>query len=185
MLLESHFVPPENIIAEDFVFNMRVFPYVKSMMFVDYIGYNWRWGGITSGKKNNFWTSENMLLRSNEVYKESINLIEKYNYEKARIPLLRLQENNLKGNISSMAKYSPNSKEATEIKSLIKELLEPSFYEDFSMLNSIEIDDFSIAVLKRDVDYIYNYCHQIFKASFKTRLIKKAVHLLLYPLASI
>lgn len=80
MLNNSGITTPSDDIAEDFIFNMRVFPHVKSLMFVDYFGYNWRWGGITSGKNNHFWTGQNMLKKSNEVYIESTKLIEKYNY---------------------------------------------------------------------------------------------------------
>jgi len=45
MIVDAHIEQPSDILAEDFVFNLRLFPHVQSMMFVDYTGYNWRWGG--------------------------------------------------------------------------------------------------------------------------------------------
>lgn len=51
LIIDSKFTPPESVIGEDQVFTMTIFPYVKRMMFVDYIGYNWRWGGLHLGKR--------------------------------------------------------------------------------------------------------------------------------------
>ena len=72
LIEESGFTPPSSVISEDQVFNMTLFPNIKKMMFVDYIGYNWRWGGVTSGKSNDFWKEKQYVARANELYAERV-----------------------------------------------------------------------------------------------------------------
>lgn len=188
VIIESGFTPPENYIAEDFVFSMTIFPFMKRIMFVDYAGYNWRWGGLTSGKKNDVWTGEKNILRSNEIYEERLKLIDKYSLQCYEQSLMIEQRNNFEGFVGSMAKYDISTEYAENMVNILEEVLSANFYCDFEKLkcNSQFADDELLGyIIEKDVRGIYCYCRKMHKENYKLRIAKNLIHGLLYPLAKI
>ena len=187
LIEESGFSPPDSVISEDQVFTMTIFPYIKKMMFVDYVGYNWRWGGITSGKINDFWKEKQYVVRANEFYLERLALIKKYNLPNY-LSLLQIELRNVYCvQVSSLAKEDPDTEYAKEIKAFIQEMMKPEFYSTFSHLkNDPEYPnnkkhELLDALINRDAERVYAYCRKIHKQNCMKRWSNKILHSILYP----
>ena len=168
-------------IGEDLLFNVHIFPLIQSAMFIDYVGYNWRFGGITSSE-----TSINkcrqMILDFIDIYRIKKQCADKLNYTKAYIPMHIELKNILKGNFSALAKFSQNDCKSLEIKKFIADILSIDDYTlNISKLLSndkYKNDKFIIAISQKDIDTIYNICNAIYKQNWKHRLIKQTLRLL-------
>ncbi len=187
LIEESGFSPPDSVISEDQVFTMTIFPYIKKMMFVDYVGYNWRWGGITSGKINDFWKEKQYVVRANEFYLERLALIKKYNLPNY-LSLLQIELRNVYCvQVSSLAKEDPDTEYAKEIKAFIQEMMKPEFYSTFSHLkNDPEYPnnkkhELLDALINRDAERVYAYCRKIHKQNCMKRWFNRILHSILYP----
>lgn len=187
LIEESGFSPPNSVISEDQVFTMTIFPYIKKMMFVDYIGYNWRWGGITSGKNNDFWKEKQYVIRANEFYVERLALTKKYNLPNY-VSLLQIELRNVYCvQVASLAKEDPDTEYAKEIKAFIQEMMKPDFYSTFSHLkNDPEYPnnknhELLDALINRDAERVYAYCRKIHKQNWIKHWINKILHSILYP----
>jgi len=178
----SGFQPPEVVFAEDFVFSMTIFPYVKSLMFVDYFGYYWRWGGYSAGKKSEFWTAEKGMLRCNEVYVDKLNLVEQYNYSKAYLPLLKQHRLDILNYCSDLTTYPINSKEANNVVPFIRTVLDGEGYEKLNDLreldDSFSDDELLNCILSKDAEGVYGICHKKWKSEKRVRLMKRLLYLL-------
>lgn len=185
----SGFTPPSEYVGEDFVFTMAIFPFAKRIMFIDYVGYNWRWGGLTSGKKNHVWTGEKNIRRSNEIYEERLKLIDRYGLQCYELPLMLEQRNNFEGYIGNEARYAMDSEQGQQIIKTIKEVISAEFYSTFVKLkesdNKYSDDVLLDCLIKRDAVGVYDYCRKVYKANSKRRLLKSIVHAILYPLAKV
>ena len=184
ILLNPELKYPQNDIYEDNIFLFRLFPSVKSMMFIDYPGYYWRWGGITSGRKNSFYKSDLIIRGINDFAIERINAINKFNYNKALKWLLIETKNVLAYNISCLAKYPVNSTKGKEIISLINNILLHPIYEyikELPIIDSNYNNEYIRAIINKDSLFIYRHCHQIYKHDWHKRLYKKLLHTIIYP----
>ncbi len=173
-LIMSNISYPEKDTYEDNIFNYRLFPNIKSMMFIDYFGYNWRWGGITSRKKSDIYNEYRFIDAMNEFFIERIDSIEKYQYHKAIKFLIFEIKNVLQFNISKCAKYDIQNPKANEIISKISIILEHRSYDyckDYR-LNGISQNDFLDAMITKDAKRIYEICHILYKKSWKRRFMK-------------
>lgn len=185
---ESRFTPPESYIAEDFVFSMTIFPFLKRIMFVDYAGYNWRWGGLTSGKKNDIWTGEKNIRRSNEIYEERLNLIETYGLQCYEYSLMVEQRNNFVGFVGGEAKKDINTEYGENVIKVLQEILSADFYCDFVKLKFVpqySNDKLLSYIIERDARSIYDFCRKTYLSNSKTRIVNSFIHKLLYPLAKV
>ena len=183
LVLKANFVPPADSISEDELFNLAVFPHVRSMMFIDYAGYYWRWGGITSGKKNDIWTSQKYLPRMLEIYHLRKDLIDKYNYNKAFKYLVIELKNILKTCISSLAKYKSSSIDGAEIIKYIETVLKDPAYNDVKVLQGDgrhRDDPFIEAICRKDALSVYEICHLDYKKRWRSRMVKSLLHILIY-----
>lgn len=167
----ADFTPPENPIYEDILFLMSIFQKITSLMFIDYPGYYWRWGGITSGKKDSDFKAIKVIKRLNDLYIYRKKLIQKYNYTKASNPLLVECKNVLYCNLLTLA-----SKKEYDINviSEISEILKHPCYHDFNEHNSH--DEFSKLIINKDPIALYNYCHQRYIKLWKLRLLRRIIH---------
>jgi len=177
---ESGFQPPEIVFAEDFVFSMTIFPFVKSLMFVDYYGYYWRWGGYSAGKKSDFWTAENGMLRCNEVYVDKLKLVEKYNYPKAYLSLLKQHRLDILNYCSDMTIYPITTKEANNVVSFIRTVLDGNGYEKLNDLreldHSFRDDELLNYILSKNAEGVYKICYSKWKSDRWSRLLKKILY---------
>ncbi len=179
-LVNSKIEHPSNDTYEDNIFNFRLFPHIKSMMFIDYFGYYWRWGGITSGKKSEIYDEYRFIDFMAEFYIERINAIQKYDYTKAHMWLLIEMKNVLKSNISNIAKFDLYSSNIIPIKEKIKAILNYKAYDDMKLLHSLYpksvSDVFVNAIIDKDVDAIYNYCNTIYKSKRTQFFLKQLLY---------
>ena len=189
VITESGFTPPSSYIAEDFVFSMPIFPYLRKIMFIDYAGYNWRWGGITSGKKNNIWTGEMNIRRSNEIYMDRLQLIEKYSLNCFEQGLMIEQRNNFEGFIGNEAKEDAETEYGKSVIKVLNEVLQAGFYSDFLKLkegnDKYADDELLDSIIERDAKRVYKYCRKVYKTNQMKRVVKNAIHTVLYPLAKV
>lgn len=186
---ESNIKYPMNDTYEDNIFNFRLFPHIKSMMFIDYCGYYWRWGGITSGKKNNIYSESRFIKVIEDFYFERKLAIEKYNYTKAHKYLLFELKNVLKSMLSNIACYELSDKRSVPILTEIKKIISRMAYHDMKILYELhpnsKNDEFIKAIVNQDAKHVYYISHEIYKKERKKRLIKILIHKLIYPLARI
>lgn len=165
--------PSNTDFHEDVRFNMLLFPHLNSIQFIDYIGYNWRWGGITSGRLA---TTEKRTLKLLafvlEFYHERLQLLKQYNYEKGFRYLTIELVNYLIVNVSNIA----SDKTASDrLISLIKE------YVDVIRTNKVYLDGcvgtkFDV-VLRGNSSLVYSFCRDQYKKNYLKNNFKKIVHL--------
>lgn len=164
---------PSNIdYSEDLIFNMMLFPHLRSMYMLDYVGYNWRWGGITSGRiKNSTKKTIKLLSFVLDFYQQRLQLIRNYNYDKAYRTLTIELVNYLIFNLSQIA-YAKSCDEKllgiienyTKVVTRNKNYLEGCIGAKFDV------------VLSGNPDEIYNFCHTQYRKSYIKNTIKRVVH---------
>lgn len=114
--------------GEDLAFNLQIFPFLKHIYIIDGIGYNYRFGGITS-KYN-----PNLLPDLKRLYCIKEQLIKKYNYEKAS-DFVRIElKNVLKSDVCQMISFNIGGKEY--ILNRIKTELNDPVYERMTMVKT-------------------------------------------------
>ncbi|MBD5228358.1 MAG: glycosyltransferase family 2 protein [Bacteroidales bacterium] len=139
--------------GEDLMLMMELFPQIQRYSVIDYFGYNYRWGGLTSGYNPYFW--DNLVT---QFWLKRQKAIEN-NYLKA-IPTLIIElKNVLLTNISSQIIYQKKSEE--EIKKWISSQIGNNPLWDDIREDPIETRDkryntpiFS-AIARGDVEYIF------------------------------
>lgn len=160
--------------GEDLAFNLQIFPFLKHIYIIDAIGYNYRFGGITS-KYN-----PNLLPDLKRLYCIKEQLIKKYNYEKAS-DFVRIElKNVLKSDVCQMISFNIGGKEY--ILNRIKTELNDPVYERMTMVKQhpdFHNDPFVRAVTRKDADMIYNICNAQVKKERPKRLLKKTISSLL------
>lgn len=163
-------------IGEDLLFNIYLFPCIKSAMFVDYYGYNWSFGGITSSNFD-FTKTRQLLYDFIEIFQIKKGFADKLNYSKAYNPMFIELKNILYSNLSFLAKYPSIDKKSEEIKSLIREILTIDDYKNsiikLASIDRYKNDNFINAISTNDIDTIYQIIHEKYKANWKRRIAKK------------
>ena len=92
------------------------------MVFIDYYGYNWRFGGFTSSNKT-IEQNRKIILNFIELYRIKSSLADKFNFQKAYKPMAIELKNVLLSNISTIAKYAEDNSKSRPIKELISEII--------------------------------------------------------------
>lgn len=77
LILEAGISPSGFKMGEDLIFNIKLFPHVRSYHIAEYAGYNYRYGGVTSKYNPNLLPD----LKRQYIYKKEC--IKKYGYDKA------------------------------------------------------------------------------------------------------
>lgn len=182
LLINANFTPPASPIHEDILFNMNMFPLVKSLMFIDYAGYNWRWGGITSGKRNNIYNADQYITRITEIYHLKKRFASKYNYSEAEMPLIWELINHFYDKCSDLAKHSLSNTKSKEIISFIERILKNTAFDD---VNKLPKNDYTLPIINKDCNQIYNYCHDRYKSNWKRRIGFNILHHIVYPFSKV
>ena len=168
-------------IGEDLLFNAHYFPMLKSMVFIDYYGYNWRFGGLTSSNKT-IEQVKKIIQDFLELYRIKSQLAKNINYSKAFLPMAIELKNVILSNISSVAKYANDDSRSQRVKDLISEIITTDdFNQNISILlcNKIYSNDLFInAIYEKDITTIYNICHSNYRSNWKKRLIKNFLTLI-------
>lgn len=174
--LRAKLVASPSDYSEDLIFNMMLFPHLESLYFIDYIGYNWRWGGITSGRlvmnqKRVF----KLLDFVKEFYSRRFALLSEYKYEKGYSYLTIELVNYLYDNIVNLAsRKTPTADVLNYISEYVK--FSKPYLHYIKNWNTERLDVFQTG----DEKAIYDYCHQLYMKSFFRNTLKRLVHKLAF-----
>lgn len=166
--------PSHLAMGEDLYFNLILFPYLKKIKIVDYVGYHYRFGGMTT-KYN-----PHLFPNLERLYSYKLELAKKYGYLKA-IPYLLIEAKNVfKSDIKQRILYKNESKD--KVIKYIKGLFTSShclkgvcdFYKNEN--NKIKTDDFIVGLRKLDYERMYWFCYNEVKKERKIRCVKRCLN---------
>lgn len=167
-VLDSLHLQPSGLkMGEDLFFNLKLFPHLKSVYISDYIGYNYRFGGMTT-KYNPALFSDLKFL-----YQKKKEIIKEYSYTQAH-DFIRIEIVNVfKSDIRQQILYKYKSKE--EIINQIKEELHNPLWNDIKDINDKNYINkpFPKAILQKDANYIYNFCQNEVDKDMPTYYLKR------------
>ena len=167
-------------LGEDQLHNGYIFPLLRSMVFIDYLGYNWRFGGISSPKDMTLEEAKQVVSDYVEVYRTQLRLAEKTNFKQAYRPLIKKLVYSIFDILSVIAKYRETDSTSRPIKEMIQEILDIDYYQDniskFLHDGCYAKNAYIMAVRKRDVDAVYKMCHNRYRKNWKFRLSCQLLH---------
>jgi len=168
----AHLEPSGLDYSEDEIFNMMLFPHLRSMYMLDYVGYNWRWGGITSGRlAATIKRVIKLLTFVMNFYDRRMQLIVQYNYEKAKRPLTIELVNYLISEISSIA----SNKECDEnLLLFIKQYLE-KIHDNRQYLFDCKGEKYDV-IFNGNAKDVYLHCYNLYHKNIVKNTIKRIVH---------
>ncbi len=159
--------------GEDLAFNMQLFPYLSNIQILNRVGYNYRFGGMTTRY------NPHLLPDLKRLYVWKKALIEKYHYYRASDYIRIELKNVLKSDICQMIIFKIGSSD--EIKDRISKELRDPVYQQIMHVQSYPHfleDPFVRAIAAYDVDTLYSICQQQVKKERPVRLIKQIVSFL-------
>lgn len=147
--------PPQPIglaMGEDLYFNLEVFPHLKTIYIDNYIGYNYRFGGMTTRYNNDLLPNLKILYT---IKKEKI---EKYKYYKALDYIYIELKNILISDIKQKILFKYGSQEDI-INQIYTELADP-IWNDIQKIKNPNITASPIvqAIINKDANTIYEIC---------------------------
>lgn len=171
-VLEAAIRPSGYRMGEDLVFNMLLFPYVKSFYIINDDGYYYRFGGMTSCY------NPYILKDLKSQYSLKKEMIYKYSYEKVTKYTIIELKNVLRTHIKQMIYYKTNTKE--NIIANIKNELKDVIYDDISILQTECINDpFVISLINKDAENIYFILRKQIKEDYLKTKIKRLISYIL------
>lgn len=183
-IIEKSCYSPRTVqLYEDVFFNLYYFLVARKVTFIDVPIYNWRWGGISSGsekKTESSFSANGTLHNFNDFYFERLKIIEDYNLKDVLEPLRIELYNILRCSLGSICSYKPDSLKSGEVKSVIEEAISLPAYKEILKLRGnayIQNPAFFDALEKHDLDWLYNFFHQIYKANWKRRTLHRVFSL--------
>lgn len=188
LIIDADFKPRDNPIGEDYMFNFEMMRRAKSICFIDYPGYFWRWGGITSGINNKCQLSVNQkkFLKASDEYFLYLNkfIPVASEYDDIRVSHLEELVQNIFHVFSSIASFSPFSVQAESLKKELATLLaNDKSYGYLKNLEQLKPDAFTTAVVQaiihKDANALYSLAHTQYKSNWKKYILKKLAHRLL------
>lgn len=165
--------PPEPIglaMGEDLYFNLEIFPSLKKIYIDDYIGYNYRFGGITTRY------NRNLLPNLKLLYNIKKNKIEKYNYYKALDYIYIELKNILISDIKQRILFKYGSQEEI-INQINKELSDPVWGDIQQIQNFPDTLNSPIvqAIIKKDASTIYEICKSDIQKYYPQWMLKRII----------
>ena len=173
---KANITPSGICMGEDLVFNLRLFPHLKSIYILDTIGYNYRFGGMTSKYNKHLYPDLKYLYTLKE------KLIEQYQYYKAWDYIRIEMKNVFCSDICQRIIFKTGTED--EIKAIITQELKDSIWERVLQVkehpNFLQ-DPFVQAIAQKDATTIYRSCLTTVKQqTFKRNLKKIASFLFMY-----
>ncbi len=154
--------------GEDLVFNLKLFPYLKSIYIMDDIGYSYRFGGMTSRYNPRLFSD----LKKLYLLKEQ--LIEKYNYNKASNYIKFEIKNVLRSDICQQIIYNVGS-EKDILSNIANELSDPLWDRAMQIDGHPNYfkDPFVAAIKDKDAEKVYLLCKEKVRKEWWSRLAKR------------
>lgn len=139
------------VMGEDQAFNMQIFPRLKCILILDLIGYNYRFGGMTTVYNPRLYSDLKVL------YLWKLKLIDLFNYKQAAIYSYIEMKNILRSEICQRIHFGVGSSD--EIKKWIGEELADEIW--LTITESLAVpkyldDYFVVALLNHDLDRLYD-----------------------------
>ena len=165
---KANITPSGICMGEDLVFNLRLFPHLKSIYILDTIGYNYRFGGMTSKYNKHLYPDLKYLYTLKE------KLIEQYQYYKAWDYIRFEMKNVFRSDICQHIIFKTGTEQ--EIKAIITQELEDPIWERVLQVkehpNFLQ-DPFVQAIAQKDATTIYRSCLTLVKQQAFKRNLKK------------
>ena len=172
-LMKACLIPSGLNIGEDLYFNLKLFPHLKSIYISNYIGYNYRYGGMTTKYNSSLFPNLKFL------YQKKKEMIKKYSYDKAN-DFIRFEIVNVfKSDVHQQILYKYKSKK--EIISYIKEELQNPLWKDIQDISNQYYlkKPFQKAIFQKDANYIYDFCKKEVDKKRVTYFTKRIISKLL------
>jgi len=164
--------PPQPIglaMGEDLYFNLELFPHLQKIYIDDYIGYNYRFGGMTTRY------NKNLLPNLKVLYGIKKRKIEEYKYDKASEYIRIELKNVLISDINQRILFNYSSKEDI-INQIYQELMNP-IWNDMQQIKNAKIIASPIvqAIINKDANTIYELCQSDTKKYYPQWNLKKII----------
>lgn len=173
---KADIIPSGICMGEDLLFNLQLFPHLKSIYILDTIGYNYRFGGMTTKYNPHLYPDLKYLYTLKE------QLIEQYQYDKARDYIRIEMKNVFCSDICQQIVFHAGTEE--EIKAIITQELEAPIWERVLQVKEhpdFLKDPFVQAIAQKDAQLLYSSCLTLVKQqAFKRNLKKIASFLLMH-----
>lgn len=173
-LYKSHIIknPPQPIglaMGEDLYFNLEIFPRLKTIYIDDYIGYNYRFGGMTTRY------NKNLLPNLKILYNIKKKKIEEYKYNKASDYIRIELKNILISDINQRILFNYGSKEDI-IYQINQELIDP-IWSDIQHIKNSNIIASSIvqAIIIKDANTLYELCKSETQKYYPQWILKRII----------
>lgn len=164
--------PPQPIglaMGEDLYFNLEIFPHLQKIYIDDYIGYNYRFGGMTTQY------NKNLLPNLKVLYSIKKRKIEKYKYDKASEYIRIELKNILISDIKQRILFKYGSKEDV-INQINQELTDP-VWNDIHQIKDPNIIASPIVqtIINKDTNTLYALCQSDTKKYYPQWLLKNVI----------
>ena len=174
LVISANFEFPSkgDVAGEDFFFNMDVFPLAQSVYFINYAGYYWRWGGLTSGSHSiEGWKPSKMIELHYRHYAKRVALMQDTGNEYLLPALARETRSTLWHNLVEIATSDSGTPQARDVCKYINELAQHEAAADMRLIN--KDDEFVAAFVEGNSNRVYEICHAHYCATKnKTKLRK-------------
>lgn len=155
--------------GEDLYFNLEIFPHLQKIYIDDYIGYNYRFGGMTTRY------NKNLLPNLKVLYGIKKRKIEEYKYDKASEYIRIELKNVLISDINQRILFNYSSKKDI-INQIYQELMNP-IWNDMQQIKNPNIIDSSIvqAIINKDANTIYRLCKSKTRKYYPLWILKRII----------
>lgn len=155
--------------GEDLYFNLELFPHLQKIYIDDYIGYNYRFGGMTTRY------NKNLLPNLKVLYSIKKRTIEEYKYDKASEYIRIELKNVFISDINQRILFHYGSKEDI-INQINQELTDP-IWSDIQQIKNSNIIASSIvqAIINKDANAIYEICKSEIRKYYPQWLFKRII----------
>lgn len=164
--------PPQPVglaMGEDLYFNLELFPRLQKIYIDDYIGYNYRFGGMTTRY------NKNLLPNLKVLYSIKKRKIKEYKYDKASEYIRIELKNVFISDINQRILFNYGSKEDI-INQINQELTDP-VWSDIQEIKDSKIIAYSIvqAIINKDANTIYDLCQSDTKKYYPQWTLKRII----------
>lgn len=162
--------PPQPIglaMGEDLYFNLEIFPHLQKIYIDDYIGYNYRFGGMTTRY------NKNLLPNLKVLYSIKKKKIEQYKYDKASDYIRIELKNVFISDINQRILFNYGSQE--DIINQINQELMDSVWNDIQQIKDSNISSIVQAIINKDANTIYEICKKDTKKYYPQWILKRII----------
>lgn len=173
--LDKANLQPSNLcMGEDLLFNLMLFPHLKSIYILDTIGYNYRFGGMTTKYNKHLYPDLKFI------YKIKEELIRKYKYFEARKWARIEMKNILHSDICQKIIFKAGTEEEI-VKNISYELQDPIWENVLQIEDHPQFHDeaFVKAIAQKNAQMLYNICLTEVKKQRWKRLFKRIISYIL------